>query len=60
MPFVVRLADGRAVPVASYEYMMIAPSERSMIVCQPGDSRVFIDVGQISSVDVQSGLEPRP
>jgi hypothetical protein len=38
-PFVIHLADGREVPVQSREFIMAAPSGRTIAVYQPGDAQ---------------------
>jgi hypothetical protein len=42
-PFVIHLADGRAVPVQHRQFMMTVPSGRTVIVCQPDDTVNIID-----------------
>lgn len=42
-PFVIRLADGRSVPVVHREFMAAAPSGRIVTVFQPDDRLNIID-----------------
>ena len=43
-PFVIHLADGRAVPVHHREFIMAVPSGRTLIVVQPDDSMNIINL----------------
>jgi hypothetical protein len=43
-PFVIELADGRQVPVYQRDFMMLAPSGRTVVVVQPDDSLSIINV----------------
>jgi len=43
-PFVIRVADGRGIPVVHREYMVTTPSGRTVVVVQPDDSFNIIDI----------------
>ncbi|MGO9468192.1 MAG: hypothetical protein ACLQVF_29015 [Isosphaeraceae bacterium] len=45
-------ADGRQVPVRHPDFIMPAPSGRTIIVCQPDDSFNIIDLLQVTDLDV--------
>jgi hypothetical protein len=51
-PFVIHLADGRQVPVRHRDFMMPAPSGRTMIVYQPDDSFNIIDLLLVTDLEV--------
>ncbi len=51
-PFVIHLADGRAVPVNHREFIMAAPSGRTIIVYQPDDSHNVIDLLLVTDLEV--------
>ncbi len=50
-PFVMHLADGRAIPVNHREFIMTAPSGRTIIVYQPDDSSNVIDLLLITDLE---------
>jgi hypothetical protein len=52
-PFVIHLADGRQVPVRHPDFIMPAPSGRTMIVYQPDDSFGMINLLEVSGLEVQ-------
>ena len=54
-PFVIHLADGREIPVRSREFMISAPSGRTIIVYQPDDSWNVIDLLLVTDLAVQAG-----
>ena len=54
-PFVIHLADGRAIPVHHREFMMTVPSGRTAIVVQPDDTMNIIDLLLVTDVE----LKPR-
>jgi len=43
-PFVIRLADGRAIPVQHPDFAAVAPNGRIMTVYQPDNSSNIVDV----------------
>jgi hypothetical protein len=51
-PFVIHLADGRMIPVASREFIMSAPSGRTIMVCQPDDTWNIIDMLLITDLEI--------
>lgn len=52
-PFVIRLADGRAVPVSHREFIMSVPSGRTIIVAQPDDTVNMIDRLLVTDLELQ-------
>lgn len=54
-PFVMHLANGRAIPVRSREFIMSAPSGRTIIVFQPDDSMNIIDLLLVTDLEVIKG-----
>ncbi len=52
-PFVIHLADGRAVPVLSCEFIMTVPSGRTIVVCQPDDTLNIIDLLLITDLELK-------
>jgi hypothetical protein len=55
-PFVMHLADGREVPVLHREFMMTAPSGRTVIVQQPDDSWNVIDLLLATDLEFKPAL----
>lgn len=51
-PFVLHLADGREIPVHHREFIMAAPSGRTLIVCQPDDTLNIIDMLLVTDVEM--------
>jgi hypothetical protein len=52
-PFVLHLADGRAVPVQHREFLASAPSGRTVIVYQPDDSFNIVDLLLVTDLEVR-------
>jgi len=52
-PFVLHLADGRAVPVHHREFLASAPSGRTVIVYQPDDSFNVVDLLLVTDLEVR-------
>ena len=52
-PFVLHLADGRAIPVVNRDFLMAAPSGRTVIVYQTDDSFDIVDVMVVTSLRVK-------
>ena len=50
-PFLLHLADGRAIPVASREFIMAVPSGRTLVVTQPDDTLNIIDLLLVTDVE---------
>ena len=57
-PFVMHLADGRAVPVQHHDFVMISPSGRMAIVYQPDDSFNIIDLRLVTDLEVKGNGNP--
>jgi hypothetical protein len=55
-PFVIHLADGRAIPVHHREFMMTVPSGRTIFVAQPDDTVNIIDLLRVTDIE----LKPAP
>lgn len=53
-PFVIRLADGRQIPVVPRDFMLTAPSGRTIIVAQPDDSFNVIDLPLVTDLEFKS------
>jgi hypothetical protein len=51
IPFNIRLADGRAIRVHHREFVLLAPSGRTMIVQQPDDSWNVIDLLLVTDLE---------
>jgi hypothetical protein len=52
-PFVLHLADGREIPVLHREFIMTAPSGRTVFVMQPDDSLNIIDLLLVTDVEIR-------
>jgi hypothetical protein len=50
-PFVLHLADGRAIPVLHPEFMLAVPSGRTIVVCQPDDTVNIIDLLLVTDLE---------
>jgi hypothetical protein len=55
-PFVIQLADGRAIPVNHREFIMTVPSGRTVVVAQPDDAVNIIDLLLVTDLE----LRPAP
>ena len=53
-PFLIHLADGRTVTVHHREFIMAAPSGRTIIVCQPDDSFNVIDLLLVTDLEFKA------
>jgi hypothetical protein len=53
-PFVIHLADGRAVPVEHREFILTVPSGRTIVVCQPDDTINIIDLLLITDLEIKA------
>ena len=58
-PFVIHLADGRDIPVLHREFIMAAPSGRTIVVMQPDDSMNIIDLLLVTDLEL-TGNGHRP
>jgi hypothetical protein len=52
-PFVIHLADGRAIPVQHPEFMLTVPSGRTIVVCQPDDTLNIIDLLLVTDLELK-------
>ena len=52
-PFVIHLADGREIPVHHREYIMAAPSGRTLNVYQPDDTLNVIDLLLVTDLEIK-------
>ncbi len=52
-PFVLHLADGRAIPVMHREFMASAPSGRTITVFQPDDTLNVVDLLLVTDLEVK-------
>jgi len=59
LPFTLHLADGRQIGVKSREFMLIAPSGRTVVVQQPDDSVNIIDLLLVTDLEFKKGRNPR-
>lgn len=51
-PFAFRMPDGRKIPVLSREFILAAPSGRTVVVFQPDDTMNIIDLLLVSDLEV--------
>jgi hypothetical protein len=61
-PFVLHLADGRAIPVVSREFFMMVPSGRNVVAAQPDDGVNIIDLLLVTDLEFKpaaNGTQPR-
>jgi hypothetical protein len=52
-PFVIHLADGRAVPVYHRDFIMAVPSGRTIFVAQPDDTVNIIDLLLVTDAELK-------
>lgn len=55
-PFIMHLADGRAITVHHREFMATAPTARNVVVFQPDGRMNIIDLQLVTDIE----LKPRP
>jgi hypothetical protein len=53
LPFIIHLADGRAVPVEHREFIMTDPSGRTIVVAQPDDTLNIIDLLLVTDLEIK-------
>jgi hypothetical protein len=53
IPFVIHLADGRALPVVHREFLASSPSGRTITLYQPDDSMNIIDLLLVTDVEIK-------
>ena len=56
-PFLIHLADGRAIPVRHQEFAIASPTGRSAFVYQPDGSFNIIDVRLVTDLEVDEGTQ---
>jgi hypothetical protein len=54
-PFTIRMADGRAFPVAHPDFVALSPSGRTVIVFQSDESYGVLDLPLMSELQVANG-----
>jgi hypothetical protein len=59
VPFVLHLADGREIPVRSREFMLPAPSGRTIVVYQTDDACSIIDLLLVTDIEFRKGARKR-
>ncbi len=52
-PFVIHLADGRAIPVHRRDLIALAPSGRAVAAYQPDDTMDVIDLLLVTDLEIQ-------
>lgn len=52
-PFILRLADGRAIPVKHRDFIMAVPSGRTLVVTQPDDTLNIIDLLLVTDLEYE-------
>lgn len=58
-PFVMHLADGRAIPVQHQEYAAISPSGRTVVVYQPDDTTNIVDLLLVTDLELPANGKRR-
>jgi hypothetical protein len=56
-PFVIHLADGREIPVHHRDFIMAAPSGRTLYVSQPDDRFNIIDLLLVTDLEISNGTK---
>jgi hypothetical protein len=52
-PFIIRLADGRQIPVSHREFIMPSPSGRTVLVYQPDDTLNVVDLLLVTDLEIK-------
>jgi hypothetical protein len=52
-PFVIHVADGRAIPVNHRDFIMTVPSGRTVVVAQPDDTLNIIDLLLVTDLEIK-------
>lgn len=52
-PFTMHLADGRAIPVISREFILTVPSGRTVVVCQPDGTLNIVDLLLVTDLEMK-------
>jgi hypothetical protein len=55
-PFVMHLADGRAISVNHREFVMTVPSGRTVVVAQPDDTLNIIDLLLVTDLEIKPAV----
>ena len=53
-PFLIHLADGRAIPVMHPEFLAFSPNEITLIAYQPDGSHSVIDLDLVTDLEVKA------
>ena len=53
-PFIIHLADGRAIPVEHREFIMSVPSGRTIVIAQSDDTFNIIDLLLVTDLEIKS------
>jgi hypothetical protein len=56
-PFIIHLADGRAIPVDHREFIMTVPSGRTVVVTQPDDTLNVVDLLLVTDFEIKSAAD---
>jgi hypothetical protein len=54
-PLIIHLADGREIPVHHRDFIMAAPSGRTLYVSQPDDTFNIIDLLLVTDLEITNG-----
>lgn len=52
-PFTMHLADGREIPVQHREFVMAAPSGRTLVVMEPDDTLHIVDLLLVADLELK-------
>jgi hypothetical protein len=55
--FIIHMADGRQIPVASPEFMLTVPSGRTIVVGQPDDTVNIIDLLLVTDLEIKPAAD---
>ena len=59
-PFSIHVADGRAIPVAHHDFILVSPRGRIVDVYQPDDSHNLLDIMLITGISFGPSPAPAP
>jgi ABC-type taurine transport system ATPase subunit len=51
--FVMHLADGRSIPVWHREFLLSAPSGKTLVVFQPDDLMNIVDINLVTDLEIK-------
>jgi hypothetical protein len=57
-PFIIRMADGRAIDVSHPDFVAMSPSGRTVIVYHTDESYSVLDLLLMSELEVRNGQRP--